>query len=285
MSGTQRRVRREGSRDGPRSQLASKHVATWFEGTAPPFLHARYPPEALLIPRAALYPPVQGPYDMLSSHLGQHILNYEPPHGFVIPPFVMYDGSSDSYDHMLHFNQAMILNAGDDRLLCKVFPASLKGPAFVWFHNAPPQFTPVNIAYDRLLPLIRDLPDFKWPPPIRAGPNQRNRSLRYDYHRDHDHETNHCQSLKFLIEKLIRAGHIRRYIQEPSNGVATAPTADRAIVDTVHASGSRPAINFILGGPHDSQYQSKKQRRKMLRAASIRARVHTVSTKENITVA
>ena len=39
----------------------------------------------------------------------------------------MYDGSSDPYDHMLHFNQAMILNVGDDSLLCKVFSTSLKG--------------------------------------------------------------------------------------------------------------------------------------------------------------
>ena len=74
---------------------------------------------------------------MLSSPLGQHILDYEPPRGFVIPPFAMYEGSSDLYDHMLHFNQAMILNAGDDRLLCKVFPASLKGPALPWFHKLP----------------------------------------------------------------------------------------------------------------------------------------------------
>ena len=64
---------------------------------------------------------VNGPEDMLSSPLGQHILSYEPPCGFVIPSFSMYDGSFDLYDHMLHFNQAMILNAGDDRLLCKVF--------------------------------------------------------------------------------------------------------------------------------------------------------------------
>ena len=49
----------------------------------------------------------------------------------------MYDGSSDPYDHMLHYNQAMILNAGDDRLLCKVFLASLKGPALAWFHKLP----------------------------------------------------------------------------------------------------------------------------------------------------
>ena len=49
----------------------------------------------------------------------------------------MYDGSSDPYDHMMHFNQAMILNAGDDRLLCKVFPTNLKGPSLAWFHKLP----------------------------------------------------------------------------------------------------------------------------------------------------
>ena len=60
---------------------------------------------------------VQGLEDMLSSLLGQHILSYKPPLGFIMPSFSRYDGSSDSYDHMLHFTQAMILNAGDDRLL------------------------------------------------------------------------------------------------------------------------------------------------------------------------
>ena len=49
----------------------------------------------------------------------------------------MYYGSSDLYEHMLHFNQAMILNAGDDRLLCRVFLTSLKGPALAWFHKLP----------------------------------------------------------------------------------------------------------------------------------------------------
>ena len=74
---------------------------------------------------------------MLSTPLGQLILDYDPPCGFSIPPFAMYDGSSDPYDHMLHYNQAMILSTGDDRLLYKVFPASLKGPALAWFHKLP----------------------------------------------------------------------------------------------------------------------------------------------------
>ena len=120
---------------------------------------------------------------------------------------------------------------------------------------------------------------------MKASPDQRNRSLRCDYHRDHGHETNHCQSLKFLIEKLIRARHLKRYIRGPSGEVATAPTADRVVVDTENASSSRPAINFILGGRHDSQYQSNKQRRKILREALVKARVNTVSTRENTTVA
>ena len=80
---------------------------------------------------------VRGLQDMLSTPLGQHILDYDPPHEFSMPPFAMYDGSSDPYDHMLHYNQAMILNVGDDRLLCKVFPTSLKGPALAWFHKLP----------------------------------------------------------------------------------------------------------------------------------------------------
>ena len=74
---------------------------------------------------------------MLSSPLGQHILNYKPPQGFVMPAFTMFDGSNDPYDHMLHYNQAMTLNAGNDHMLCKVFPASPRGPALAWFQKLP----------------------------------------------------------------------------------------------------------------------------------------------------
>ena len=109
----------------------------WHKGVAPP-LPFTYPTFGVaLAPHMLTSTTVRGPEDMLSSPLGQHILSYEPPRGFFILSFTMYDGSSDPDDHMLHFNQAMILNAGDDRLLCKVFLASLKGPALAWFHKLP----------------------------------------------------------------------------------------------------------------------------------------------------
>ena len=50
---------------------------------------------------------IRRPEGMLSSPLGQHILDYEPSRGFVIPYFSMFDGSANPYDHMLHYNQAM----------------------------------------------------------------------------------------------------------------------------------------------------------------------------------
>ena len=126
----------------------------------------------------------------------------------------------------------------------------------------PPQFTPLNISYDRLLPLIRDHPEFKWPLPMRASQDQRNRSLRCDYHRDHGHETNQCQSLNFMIERLIRVGHLRRFIREPTRTAETAPTSNRVVVAAEHSSELRPTINFILGGLVDDQYQSKRQDKK-----------------------
>ena len=74
---------------------------------------------------------------MLFFCRGQHILNYEPPRGVVMPAFTMFDGSNDPYDHMFHYNHEMTLNADNDRLLCKVFHVSLRGLALAWFHKLP----------------------------------------------------------------------------------------------------------------------------------------------------
>ncbi|RVW61600.1 hypothetical protein CK203_065402 [Vitis vinifera] len=53
--------------------------------------------------------------DMLSTPFCSHIINYEPPRGFLL----------------------MTLDIGNDALLCKVFPASLQGQALSWFHRLP----------------------------------------------------------------------------------------------------------------------------------------------------
>ena len=124
-----RRIRREVSRDRRYSELAPENLLVRHGGMAPP-LPFIYPIiEAPPAPHLVSFTAIRGLEDMLSSPLGQHILSYKPPHSFAIPLFAKYDGSSDLYNHMLHFNQVMILFARNDPLLCKVFQTSLKGPA------------------------------------------------------------------------------------------------------------------------------------------------------------
>ena len=129
------RVRREFNRERRQSKHAPENIPAWLGGAAPslPFEYPTF--GAVPAPYKPAPTDVRGPEDMLSSPLGQHILSYKPSRSFFIPPFAMYDGSFDLYDHMLHFNQAMIMSVGNDRLLCKVFSASLKGPALAWFHK------------------------------------------------------------------------------------------------------------------------------------------------------
>ena len=88
--------------------------------------------------------------------------------------------------------------------------------------------------------------------------SQKNKSLQCDYHRDHGHETGKCQSLKFLVEKLIKVGHLKRYIREINHGVELRQAADRVTTDATVLSKSRPTINYILGGSFNDQYQSKR---------------------------
>ena len=134
-NGIFRRARREIGRGQNQPNKVPGNASALPTGVMQPML----PVYLTFTTRPMLYIPhattIRSPDDMLSSPLRRHILDYEPPRGFVIPTFTMFDGYTDPYDHMLHYNQAMTLNVDNDLLPCKFFPASLRGPALAWFHK------------------------------------------------------------------------------------------------------------------------------------------------------
>ena len=83
------------------------------------------------------------------------------------------------------------------------------------------------------------------------GSLPKKKSLRCDYHRDHGHGTDWYRSLKFLVEKLIKAGHLRRYIRDVDHRVESKQVVDRITACAAVPAKSRPSINYILGGPSD----------------------------------
>ena len=73
-------------------------------------------------------------------------------------------------------------------------------------------------SYKKLLPIIRDLPGFKWLVPIRSNPSERNHNKRCDYHKDHGHITETCISLHYMVEDLLKAGHLKQYVRTKPKG-------------------------------------------------------------------
>ena len=76
--------------------------------------------------------------------------------------------------------------------------------------------------------------------------------------------------------KTNQSRHLRRYVREVNYRMESGPQAYKIIVDATVLSESRPAINYILGGPSDDQYQSKHQQKKLLRAATVKAQVNVI---------
>ena len=60
-----------------------------------------------------------------------------------------------------------------------------------------------------------------------------------------------------MVEKLIKAGHLRRYIIEIDHMVESGQVVDRVTTVATASLESRPTINYIMGDPSKNQYQSK----------------------------
>ena len=79
-----------------------------------------------------------------------------------------------------------------------------------------------------------------------------------------------------MVEKFIKADHLRRYIRETVSVSKAAPTVERIVTCLELLPEPRPTINYILGGPADDQYRSKRQKKSMLQAATVLARINTI---------
>ena len=83
------------------------------------------------------------------------------------------------------------------------------------------------------------------------------------------------------MERLIRAGHLRRYVREMTRGAEAAPDVERIMTSSKLQPEPWPIINYIPSDPVDDQYQSKSQKRRLLREATARAWVNTIKVPDS----
>ena len=98
---------------------------------------------------------------------------------------------------------------------------------------------------------IKNEPFFSWPALLGGDPSKKDPNKYCSYHREKDHMTERCYSLKQHLEELAKAGHLRRYLGDdqkqhyhegPTVAHNTKPAA--RIIEMIHTS--RPS-----GQSHD----------------------------------
>ncbi|RVW91079.1 hypothetical protein CK203_039934 [Vitis vinifera] len=117
--------------------------------------------------------------------------------------------------------------------------------------------------------MIHNLSNFRWLEPIKTDPAKRDLSKRCTYHKDHDHNTEQCRSLHYLVERLIRAEHLKQYVY--ATGGQRKTTQDLAIQSLACLTAPKVVINYIHEGPADERYSSKQKRQRLLCAAFIKS--------------
>ena len=77
-----------------------------------------------------------------------------------------------------------------------------------------------------------------------------------------------CRSLHYLIEKLLRVGHLKQYVRSEGRRGETAQDLATQVPTT--SAAPKVIINYINGGSIDEKYNSKQKRQRLLRVVSVR---------------
>ena len=132
--------------------------------------------------------------------------------------------------------------------------------------------TPLTLTYEKLLPMICELPDFRWPWPIKSNHMERDHNKRCAYHKDHGHTIETCRTFHYLVEDLLKAGHLKQYVRTTSkSGESSHGHGPRAPIAPVKA-----IINYIHRGPLNDEYNSRRKKQRLLQAATVQEHVSSI---------
>ena len=74
--------------------------------------------------------------------------------------------------------------------------------------------------------------------------------------------TKQFRSLHYLVEKLVRVGHMRQYIHSEEKSEETSQSL--ATTTPITSATPRVVINCIHGGPVDEEYNFKRKRQRII---------------------
>ncbi|KAK3027493.1 hypothetical protein RJ639_040294 [Escallonia herrerae] len=104
--------------------------------------------------------------------------------------------------------------------------------------------TPLNAKPSQILHKIKENKALQWPDKLKSRPNKRNKDLWCHFHNDHGHTTDNCESLKRVIEALIKRGQLIKFVAPKEDRQQTPP----AMEEREDREENAGIINTISGG-------------------------------------
>ncbi|GKV14879.1 hypothetical protein SLEP1_g25683 [Rubroshorea leprosula] len=101
-------------------------------------------------------------------------------------------------------------------------PVLTSPPRFGRLNSTPPQqsagkppvnWTPFNLPRSQIFMQIKNKMDLRRPGPMRTAAASRDHTRYCDFHQDHGHTTEQCNSLKSELESLAQKGMLNEYVQ------------------------------------------------------------------------
>ncbi|XP_048623891.1 uncharacterized protein LOC125592616 [Brassica napus] len=113
-----------------------------------------------------------------------------------------------------------------------------------------PDISHLSVSRPELVNVLSQMgQQVKWPQKMKAPDSFRNPGFWCDFHRDHDHKTEDCITLKIEVNELLRKGHLREFLSDKAKSHLSKETTGKP---TEAAMVSPPrhdrVIHVILGG-------------------------------------
>ncbi|GLU06839.1 hypothetical protein SLE2022_238290 [Rubroshorea leprosula] len=162
-------------------------------------------------------------------------------------------------------------------------PMSASTPRFGRPNSAPPQqpagkplvnWTPFNLPRSQIFMQIKNKMDLRRPGPMKTAAAPRDHTRYCDFHQDHGHTTEQCNSLRSELESLAQKGMLNEYIQRVEQplfvreqgtqhqGVRTPPNRQGVGYQQAPPPLPPPArvIHMITGGLEAGGLSSKQRK-------------------------
>ncbi|GAA0165908.1 hypothetical protein LIER_21188 [Lithospermum erythrorhizon] len=158
------------------------------------------------------------------------------PKGFTLRQFAQFNGTGDPINHLQGFFGAkMAIKSNDPDIYAKTFSNNLTDRALDWGQSSKkPNYDPmpqkglvhctrpqtvesVTLLRVSIAEVYAQIDDKNLLPKLvrmRIAPGRMNKSRYCEYHREHGHATKECRVLQEEIEKLIKRGYLKEFVEK-----------------------------------------------------------------------